>query len=370
MRRRKAGSVSTKARVRTITRSTSRRAATGAKAVPSEFEHRLQRERPLLRLECAGVELGDVEQRVEQRFDGAQARIDLAAEVVAGIAVDHRRGEQARGMQRLQEVVARRGDEARLAEIGGLGLGAARLELGGALDDPLLQRLGGAAQLAVAVVQRLGGAHARGHVVAGRDEAAARQRIEPQLDHQTAPSPLPACRPRGSAAHRAGAAGRGRAAAGRRSGRWRSPAGRPCRRRRCPCRHGRGCCAGCRSCSGSPPTPRRSGRGRCAPAAGRAGRRRRRSRAPRPPPRCPTARARSGPAPPGSDIGPLPAPARRVRHRRSAPAVRAIRRGAGHRPASAWPAARARRRARRRRPARHRRRGRAPAATRRPAAAC
>ena len=36
MRRRKAGSVSTKARVRTTTSSTSRRAATGAKAVPSD----------------------------------------------------------------------------------------------------------------------------------------------------------------------------------------------------------------------------------------------------------------------------------------------------------------------------------------------
>ena len=119
--------------------------------MPSEFEQRLQRERPLLRLEGAGIELGDVEQRVEQRFDRAQAGVDLAAEVVARIAVDQRRGEQPRGVQRLQQVVAGGGDEARLAEIGGLGLGAARLELGGALDDALLQRLGGAAQLAVAV---------------------------------------------------------------------------------------------------------------------------------------------------------------------------------------------------------------------------
>ena len=182
MRRRKAGSVDTKARVGTTTSSTPRRAATGAKAVASEFEHRLQGERPLLRLEGAGIELGDVEQRIEQRFDGAQAGVDLAAEIVAGIAVDHRRGEQARGMQRLQQVVAGGGDEARLAEIGGLGLGAARLELGGALDHALLQRLGRLAKLAVALAQRLGGAHARRHVVAGGDEAAAGQRIEPELD--------------------------------------------------------------------------------------------------------------------------------------------------------------------------------------------
>ena len=146
------------------------------------IEHRLQGERPLLRPEGAGIELGDVEQRIEQRFDGAQAGIDLAAEIVAGIAVDHRRGEQARGVQRLQQVVAGGGDEARLAEIGGLGLGAAGLELGGALDHPLLQRLGRLAELAVALAQRLGGAHARGHVVAGGDEAAAGQRVEPELD--------------------------------------------------------------------------------------------------------------------------------------------------------------------------------------------
>ena len=89
-------------------------------------------------------------------------------------------------MQRLQQVVAGGGDEAGLAEIGGLGLGAARLELGGALDHPLLQRLGRLAELAVAFAQRLGGAHARRHVVAGGDEAAAGQRIEPELDDAAA----------------------------------------------------------------------------------------------------------------------------------------------------------------------------------------
>ena len=146
------------------------------------LEQRLQGERPLLRLEGAGVELGDVEQRVEQRFDRAQAGVDLAAEIVAGIAIDHRRGEQARGVQGLQQVVARRGDEARLAEIGGLRLGAARLELGRALDHALLERLGRLAKLAVAFAQRLGGMHARRHVVAGGDEAAAGQRIEAQFD--------------------------------------------------------------------------------------------------------------------------------------------------------------------------------------------
>jgi hypothetical protein len=101
----------------------------------------------------------------------------LPPKVVARIAVDHRRGEQARGVQGLQQVVAGGGDEARLAEIGGLGLGAAGLQLGRALDHALLQGLGRLAKLAVALAQRLGGVHARRHVVAGGDEAAAGQRI-------------------------------------------------------------------------------------------------------------------------------------------------------------------------------------------------
>ena len=183
MRRRKAGSVDDEGARRHDHQLDAAAGGDRREGGGQRFEQRLQRERPLLRLEGAGIELGDVEQRIEQRFDGAEAGVDLAAEIVARIAVDHRRREQARGMQRLQQVVARRRDEARLAEIGRLGLGAAGLELGRALDHALLQRLGGAAQLAVAVAQRLGGVHARRHVVAGGDEAVAGQRIEPQLDH-------------------------------------------------------------------------------------------------------------------------------------------------------------------------------------------
>ena len=146
------------------------------------LEQRLQGERPLLGLEGAGIELRDIEQGVEQRFHGAQAGVDLGAEIVAGLAVDHRGGEEPRGVKRLQQVMAGGGDEARLAEIGGLGLGPARLQLGGALDHPLFEGFGRLPELAIALAQGLGGTHARRYIVAGRDEAIAGQRVETKLD--------------------------------------------------------------------------------------------------------------------------------------------------------------------------------------------
>jgi hypothetical protein len=85
-------------------------------------------------------------------------------------------------MEWLQQIVAGGGDEARLAEIGRFGLGAASLQFSGALDHPLFQRLGGLPKLPVALAQCFGGAHPRRHVVAGGDEAAAGQRVESQLD--------------------------------------------------------------------------------------------------------------------------------------------------------------------------------------------
>ena len=145
------------------------------------LEQWLQGKRSRLRLERTGIELGDVEQRIQQRFDGAEAGVDLAAKVVPGIAIDHRGSEQARRMQRLQQVVTGGGDEPRLAEVGGLGLGPTGFKLGGTLDHTLLQRFRGLPQLTVAFAQRLGRVHARRHVVAGRDEAIARQRIQPEL---------------------------------------------------------------------------------------------------------------------------------------------------------------------------------------------
>jgi len=99
-----------------------------------------------------------------------------------GSRVHHRRGEQAGGVERLQQVVAGGGDEAGLAEVGGLGLGAARLKLGGTLDHALLQRLGRLAELACrfrAAPRRCARAPSR----RCRWRRSRRgQRIEPELD--------------------------------------------------------------------------------------------------------------------------------------------------------------------------------------------
>jgi hypothetical protein len=56
------------------------RRAPARKAVASESNMGCRANGPLLRLEGAGIELGDVEQRVEQRFHRPQAGVDLAAE--------------------------------------------------------------------------------------------------------------------------------------------------------------------------------------------------------------------------------------------------------------------------------------------------
>ena len=110
------------------------------------IQQRAERHRAHLRLDRAGIELGDVEQRVEQGFDRAQAVIDLLHQVVARMPLRHRGHEQARRVQRLQQVVAGGGDEAGLVDVGLFGLGAGRFQLGGALDDAPLQRFVGDAQ--------------------------------------------------------------------------------------------------------------------------------------------------------------------------------------------------------------------------------
>ena len=111
------------------------------------LQQRAERHRAHLRLDRAGIELGDVEQRVEQGFDRAQAD-DRSSRTSSSsrMALRHRGHEQARGVQRLQQVVAGGGDEAGLVDVGLFGLGAGGFQLGGALDHAPLQRFVGDAQ--------------------------------------------------------------------------------------------------------------------------------------------------------------------------------------------------------------------------------
>ena len=93
---------------------------------------------------------------------------------------------EARGVERLQDVVAGGGEEARLGDVGllGVGLGAAELgvepgELGGALAHAHFQR-------GVGALQRFGGDDARRDVGDGGDDAAVRHAVGADLDDQAA----------------------------------------------------------------------------------------------------------------------------------------------------------------------------------------
>ena len=99
------------------------------------------------------------------------------------VALDERGGVEAGRVERLQDVVAGGGEEARLRDVGlvglGLGGGERRVEarqLLGALADALLEQLVGA-------LARLLGRHRLGHVRVGGDEAAVGQLVGADLDH-------------------------------------------------------------------------------------------------------------------------------------------------------------------------------------------
>ena len=102
-------------------------------------------------LERAAVDAGNIEQRAHDFLDRGQRGLDGDGEVrqPGGFgALDQRRGIEPGGIERLQQVVAGRGEEARLVVIGGIGLGAGAFELGidpgeggRALLDARLERL-------------------------------------------------------------------------------------------------------------------------------------------------------------------------------------------------------------------------------------
>ena len=149
----------------------------------------VQPENGLDRLHGAGVEPGYVEHGAEYRLDRFQRGFDVGGRIarrsLAGL-LDQRRAVEARGVERLQDVVAGGRQEARLAEIGLLRehLRLRQLlvdagELGGAPRDALFERLVGA-------LQREVGLDPLGDVGIGRDDAAVRHRVGAQLDDAAA----------------------------------------------------------------------------------------------------------------------------------------------------------------------------------------
>ena len=142
-----------------------------------------------LRLHGAGVEPRDIEQRRENFLHRLERGVDVAdqrAIVALVLALDQARHIKPRGVERLQNVVARGRQKPRLGNIGvvGLGLGADQLgieplELAGALAHAALERRVGA-------LQRLRGGDARGDVGERGHDAGARHRVAAHLDHQPA----------------------------------------------------------------------------------------------------------------------------------------------------------------------------------------
>src|SRR6185312_17314210 len=89
-------------------------------------EDLVERDIATLGVERAGVEPRDVEQRAQEILDEAQRGVNLGHELERGagaarLALEERRDIKPRRVQRLQQVVARRGEEPRLAEIRRLG---------------------------------------------------------------------------------------------------------------------------------------------------------------------------------------------------------------------------------------------------------
>ena len=128
---------------------------------------------------AARVEARDVEQSFQQLTGGGQRVVDALGEpaqiaVLAGAAAQ-RGVEQPRGAERLQQIVARGDDEARLRLVRLFGLRHRGRKLTRALFDSQLERL-------VDFAQAFFVAFVAGDVAERGDEAAVGQRLAAQLD--------------------------------------------------------------------------------------------------------------------------------------------------------------------------------------------
>src|SRR4029450_8161335 len=176
MRRRKAGSVDTKARGGATASSTPRRAATGAKAVASESKSGCRANHRFSGLEAPASSL-----EISSSASSSDSTAPRLASILPPRSLPGSRSIIAAVNRRAACKGCTRSWLAAAMKRGLPGVGAA-LEPGRRRDDTLLQGLGRLAKLAVAFAQGLSRVHARRHVVAGGDEAAAGQRIGAQFD--------------------------------------------------------------------------------------------------------------------------------------------------------------------------------------------
>ena len=120
------------------------------------LQHLVDAEGRHIRLHGAGIEARDIEQRGENVLHRLERGIDIADQVafLGPPRALHQAGrEEPRRIERLQDVMACRGDELGLDVVGGIGFRLRDRQLlveagqfGGALGDAALQRLVGALQ--------------------------------------------------------------------------------------------------------------------------------------------------------------------------------------------------------------------------------
>ena len=179
----------THSRVGTMRSSSPFSRASGANSTSSRSNTSLQGKDGDVGLQPAGVEPRNLDQHVEDLLDGLERGVDVARQrrlLARRLALDQARRIEPCRVERLQHVVAGGRQEARLVEVGlvGLALGdRQRLvdlgELGRALPDAPLQRLVGARQ-------RLGRLDALGDVGIGGDDAALGHRAGADLENAPA----------------------------------------------------------------------------------------------------------------------------------------------------------------------------------------
>ena len=124
-------SVRTTAVVGTRRSSSPLRSARGANSATSRAQQRAERHVRDLRRHDAGVELGDVEQRAEQSVDRLERQLDVLDQTLGALrqlGLGQGGQEQPGGVERLQQIVRGRGEEAGLGEVGGIGRGPRLLD--------------------------------------------------------------------------------------------------------------------------------------------------------------------------------------------------------------------------------------------------
>ena len=151
-----------------------------AKVVAQHLQQRAQRHVADMHFELAGFHARDIEQAVEDGILRGQGAFDAVGCVPPGFigqVAAQERGEHARCVQGLQQVVHCGGHEAGFGAVGALGLLPGHVQVAGAVGHALFQRIGEGPQLARSVLVA-GDVGVTGH------KAALGQRVTADFQHR------------------------------------------------------------------------------------------------------------------------------------------------------------------------------------------